>query len=359
MKNKIYASIFALIIIAIIAGCILIVGFDSKLQAKNANSITENDDLYNTSLINGDNFKFINFDEENSAIKRESACFAPTVRHGSVVIEQSTGRILYGDGENSRCYPASTTKILTCLIALNNLNLDKVVKVPKEAAGVEGSSIYLKAGSEITVRDLLYGMMLRSGNDAATALAIEISESLEKFAKIMNETAKALGATDSNFKNPHGLHDDEHYTTALDLARICAAAYRNDEFKRIVNSKYATIKIDGEPVRIQNKNKFLSMYEGGNGVKTGFTKKSGRCLVSGAERDGMQLVAVVLNCGDMWNESMRIMDYAFDNYRMTTLAESLLTADKNAKQIKFDLPFLDGSGNEMRFPLRRDGSERL
>lgn len=149
---------------------------------------------------------------------------------GAVCIEQSSKRVLFEDGKDVLRYPASTTKILTALIAIERLPLDKKVIVQKYAEGVEGSSIYLKEGDEITVEDLLYGLMLRSGNDAAVTLAIEVAGSVEAFADIMNERAKEIGARNSHFVNPHGLHDDNHYTTAYDLALVCAKAYENDVF---------------------------------------------------------------------------------------------------------------------------------
>lgn len=151
---------------------------------------------------------------------------------GAVVIEQSSKRVLYDEGMNEKCYPASTTKVLTALCVLENLPLDKIITVPKEAEGVEGSSIYLKEGQKISVKDLLLGLMLRSGNDAAVTLAVATSGNIRNFANLMNETAKRCGADDSNFVNPHGLHDEMHYTTAYDLALICAKAYENEDFAK-------------------------------------------------------------------------------------------------------------------------------
>lgn len=241
-----------------------------------------------------------------------------------VLIEASTGTVLKDENMNERCYPASTTKILTALVAIRLLPLDRVVTVDRRASGIEGSSIYLKAGQKITVEDLLYGMMLRSGNDAATALAIEACGSVEAFANIMNLTAKELGAKNSHFVNPHGLQDEEHYTTAYDLALITAAAYKCEAFRRIVSTKVRNITIDGEKVAIANKNKMLSLYEGANGVKTGYTTASGRCLVAAAKREGMQLISVTLNYPDMWNDSMRLLDYGFENFCLRPVEEMYL-----------------------------------
>lgn len=235
---------------------------------------------------------------------------------GAVCIEWTSRKVLYGDGEHNKTFPASTTKILTALVVLENLQLNEKVTVPKQAVGIEGSSLYLKEGEVLTVEDLLYGMMLRSGNDAATTLAIAVSGNLTDFAKQMNEKARECGANNSNFVNPHGLHHPDHYTTAYDMALITAEAMKYSYFRTIVMSQKARIG-EGESTRvIANKNKMLYLYEGANGVKTGYTKNSGRCLVSSAKRNGMQLISVVLNHGDMWGDSMKLMDYGFDNFEM-------------------------------------------
>ena len=277
---------------------------------------------------------------------------------GAVVIEQSGRRVLYDEGMNEKCYPASTTKVLTALCVLENLPLDKIITVPKEAEGVEGSSIYLKEGQKISVKDLLLGLMLRSGNDAAVTLAVATSGNIRNFANLMNETAKRCGADDSNFVNPHGLHDEMHYTTAYDLALICAKAYENEDFCKIVSTSKAKITIDDEARYIGNKNKLLHLYDGANGVKTGFTKKSGRCLVSGAKRSGMQVVGVVLNHSDMWNDTIRMLDFAFDNYYMCPLDEAMLTSGETEIRVKAKQN-VTGNWQDLGYPLKRDGSERL
>ena len=228
-----------------------------------------------------------------------------------IVIEWTTGRVLYALNADERAYPASTTKILTALVAAETLPLDLEVTVPAVAAGVEGSSVYLRAGEKLTVEELLYGLILRSGNDAAVALAVAAGGSVPHFAAMMNERAAACGAERSHFVNPHGLHDDEHYTTARDLALITAEAYRNADLRRIFSTRSVTVG-EGESRRyFANKNKLLGTFEGANGVKTGYTTKSGRCLVGGAYRDGMQLISVVLDRYDMWAETKRILDSAF------------------------------------------------
>lgn len=278
--------------------------------------------------------------------------------HGAVVIEQSSKRVLFDEGMNEKCYPASTTKVLTALCVLENLPLDKIITVPKEAEGVEGSSIYLKAGQKISVKDLLYGLMLRSGNDAAVTLAVATSGNIQNFADLMNKTAKKCGADGSNFVNPHGLHDEMHYTTAYDLALICAKAYENEDFCKIVSTSKAKIIVDDEARYIGNKNKLLHLYDGANGVKTGFTKKSGRCLVSGAKRSGMQVIGVVLNHSDMWNDTIRMLDFAFDNYYMCPLDEAMLTSGETEIRVKAKQN-VTGNWQDFGYPLKKDGSERL
>lgn len=232
-----------------------------------------------------------------------------------IAMEITTGKVLAEGNADAKLPMASTTKILTAIIIIEDCALDQIIKVPAEAAGVEGSSIYLKKDEEIDVRDLLYGLMLRSGNDAAAALAIHRSGSIEKFAEEMNARAKSMGAENSNFKNPSGLPDNEHYTTARDLCKIACYAMNNPVFKDVVS----TINYNGKFRSFTNKNKMLRNYEGANGVKTGYTVKAGRCLVSSAERDGMDVVCVVLNCPDMYERSAVLLDNCFNGYKLLKL----------------------------------------
>lgn len=233
---------------------------------------------------------------------------------GAILIERDSGRILYSKNAFVKMPEASTTKIMTALLALEYGNLDEVVKVDNKSIGVEGSSIYLKKDEEIILRDLVYGLMLRSGNDAAIAIAIHISGSVEDFTKLMNNKAKQIGANSTNFTNPHGLHNENHYTTAYDLAIITRGALKHEEFRKIV-STVRWLSGRNENKLFFNKNKTLWQYEGGDGVKIGFTKKAGRCLVSSATRNDMQLISVVLNDGNWFNDCYRMLDYGFKNYK--------------------------------------------
>ncbi|MDE6667009.1 MAG: D-alanyl-D-alanine carboxypeptidase [Clostridia bacterium] len=235
-----------------------------------------------------------------------------------IAMELTTETVLKEGNADTRLPMASTTKIMTAIIIVEDCNLDEVITVPDKAVGVEGSSIYLKKNEQIDVRDLLYGLMLRSGNDSATALAIHHSGSVEKFVEVMNNRAKKMGAENTQFKNPSGLPDSEHYTTARDLCKIACYAMRNETFKEVVS----THNYKGKFRTYANKNKMLYSYEGANGVKTGYTVKAGRCLVSSAERDGMNVVTVVLNCPDMYERSKALLDIAFKNYKLLNLSEN-------------------------------------
>jgi D-alanyl-D-alanine carboxypeptidase (penicillin-binding protein 5/6) len=237
-------------------------------------------------------------------------------------MERDSGRILFEKECCKQLPMASTTKIVTALTVLNNCSLADVVVIPKEACGIEGSSIYLREGEKLTVKELLYGLMLRSGNDCAVALALHVGGSIQNFAKMMNKTAADFGCTGSNFVNPHGLHDENHYTTARDLATITCNALKNNDFAQIVATKTVKIANDGYdyPRVLTNKNKLLGNFDDADGVKTGYTKKAGRCFVGSATRDGMQVVVVVLNCGPMFEETANMLDTAFANYQNVCIA---------------------------------------
>ncbi len=251
--------------------------------------------------------------------------------HSAIVMEVKTGRVLYSKNISSKRAMASTTKILTALVALENGDLEEHVKIPKEAVGVEGSSIYLRNDETVKLRDLIYGLMLRSGNDSAVAIAHHISGSVEEFSKLMNKRAKSIGAVNSNFMNPHGLHHKDHYTTAYDLGLITREALLNEDFKKIVSSKRWIAEREGYNA-FYNKNKTLAQFKGGDGVKTGYTKASGRCLVTSATRDDMQVLCVVLNDPNWFNDCYALMNRAFANYRPYKVMEK----DSDAKSFSID-----------------------
>lgn len=232
----------------------------------------------------------------------------------AIVIDADTGEVLFNHNGDAQLPMASTTKIMTALIALGEGDLDREYTVKKEYAQVEGSSMYLKEGERLTLRDTLYGLMLESGNDAAVAIAGECGGQ-EAFIGKMNEKAAALGLTNTHFDNPNGLPSAEHHTTAHELAKITAAAMCDPVFRQIVATKSYVV---GERT-LHNHNRLLSMYDGAIGVKTGFTKAAGRCLVSAAERNGRTLIAVTLNDPNDWKDHMEMLDSGFAKYEEVTL----------------------------------------
>ncbi len=248
--------------------------------------------------------------------------FSGTSAESAILIEATGENVIYEHNADHRMPMASTTKIMTALCAIESGDITRRVKISADAVGVEGSSIYLKAGEELTLEDLLYALMLASANDAAAAIAIEVSGSIDKFAELMNERARALGCENTHFTNPHGLDNEEHYTTARDLARITAAALENETFRTIVSTYKRTIPMEGGGVRLLlNHNRLLRTEENVIGVKTGFTKRSGRCLVTAAERDGVTVVAVTLHDPDDWRDHTAMLELGLDSYRCDILCE--------------------------------------
>ena len=231
----------------------------------------------------------------------------------AVVLDAATGMVIYSRDMDARRYPASTTKIMTLIVALEQGNLDDIVTVSKNAAGMEGSTLWLEPGDKVPLGELLYGMMMSSGNDATIAVAEHIAGSVPAFVRMMNEKAESIGANDTHFVNPNGLPDEKHYSTAHDLALIAAYGYRLPKFEEIVSTRETTFPwVKDDTRRLRNENQMLWLYEGGNGVKTGYTDAAGRCLVSGAKEKGLQLVAVVLDSVYMWNDSIALLDYGFE-----------------------------------------------
>lgn len=240
----------------------------------------------------------------------------------AVVIDQRTGRVLYEKKMNEKIYPASTTKIMTGLLALEHTALTKQVKVSANAVKTEGSAIYLKPGETISMEDLLYGLMLRSGNDAALAIAEGVSGSVEDFVTLMNKRAAEIGANNTQFVNPNGLHDENHYTTSYDMALISREAMKIPEFRTIAGAKNWTAhREDGLYNSFYNKNKVVHQYEGATGIKIGYTKATGRTLVASSKRGDMELICVVMNAPNWFEDSYKLMDFVYNNYTMKTIAQ--------------------------------------
>lgn len=237
----------------------------------------------------------------------------------AILIDSKTGAVLYEKNAYEKLPMASTTKIITAITAIDNGNVNDIVTVSRNASYTEGSSVYLREGEKISLLDLLYALMLESGNDAAVAIAEHISGNVENFALLMNETCEKAGATSTNCINPNGLHDELHFTTARDLAIITSYALKNDLFRKIVATEFENISNEaGENNRsLTNHNKLLKTYDGAIGVKTGYTKKAGRCLVSAAKRGEIESIAVTLNAPDDWNDHKAMLEYSFDNFGET------------------------------------------
>ncbi len=260
-----------------------------------------------------------------TALEAHAPVAMPSVSaESAVLLEGESLSRVYQKNADVRLPMASTTKIMTALVALELASPDTVIPIPSCAIGTEGSSVYLVEGECLTLEQLLYAVLLESANDAAVAVAVGVAGSVEAFADRMNARAEAMGLSDTHFVNPHGLDGEEHYTTAYELARIAQVALQNEHFRTIVSTRKTTIPHAGtDGVRLLiNHNKMLRLYEDCIGVKTGFTKHSGRCLVSAAERDGVMLIAVTLNAPNDWNDHTTMLDYGFSRYTSVTLCEA-------------------------------------
>lgn len=259
-----------------------------------------------------------------SHARAEAAIQLPEITAKSaIVIEAATGKILYEKDAEAQRYPASTTKIMTLIVALENGNLDDIVTVSKNASQTEGSTLWLEPGEKMKLSDLLYGMMLVSGNDATVAVAEHIAGSVDAFAKMMTAKAHEIGAMNTSFVNSSGLPDPAHYTTAHDMALIAAYGYKNPMFAQIVSTKERQVPWTGKPYnrQLDNENRMLWLYDGGNGVKTGYTDAAGRCLVSAANRNGIQLISVVFDSTYMWNDSIALLNYGFPQLKPIELVK--------------------------------------
>ena len=255
-----------------------------------------------------------------SATKKQLSASQISAR-AAALYEPETGTFLFEKNSSNRLPMASTTKIMTALVALENTSLDVLVAVDDSAIGVEGSSAYLRQGDVLSMEELLYALMLSSANDAAVAIACHVGGSIEGFATLMNDKARSLGLTDTHFENPHGLDSDEHYTTARDLALIAAEALRSDILREI-SSTYKKSFITEERSRTYiNHNKLLRLYDGAIGLKTGYTKRCGRCLVGAAERDGLRFITVTLDAPSDWSDHTLMLDYGYDTLEKIRLAE--------------------------------------
>lgn len=254
----------------------------------------------------------------------------------AVVLERQSKAILYGKNETTKTKMASTTKIMTALIVIENTNLSNTVVVSAKAAGTGGSRLKLKTGDKVTVKDLLYGLMLRSGNDAAVALAEYVGESVPEFADLMNQKAEELGLKNTHFETPHGLDSDEHYTTPYELAILADYALNNKVFAEIVKTKTCTITINGYARTISNTNELLGNLDGVYGVKTGFTNGAGRCLVTSIKRGNLDVICVVLGADTKkirTVDSVKLIEYTFNNFENIDIKTKIEEEFNNWKNI--------------------------
>lgn len=270
----------------------------------------------------------------------------PFTADGIVLMDAKTGKVLFSKNEQQTFYPASITKIITALIALESQDMQDVVTTSEIARHVEGSRIYLAEGEKKPLKDLLYGIMLNSGNDAAIAIAEHIGGSVEHFAEMMNEKAKEWGATDTHFVNPNGLHDDAHYTTALDMALIAQEALKNPQFRQIVQTKELPWHGEDWQSKLINTNKLLWEYDGMTGIKTGYTSEARQTFVGSAQRGDTELIAVLLKADtrdQLWSEAQALLDYGFANYETVKVKSAgdpvpvLFHGEEYAAELKDDL----------------------
>ena len=269
--------------------------------------------------------------EENSLNLNARSC---------IVLDRNSKKIIFGKNEYNRVKMASTTKIMTATVIIENCDLSQTVTVSKKAAGTGGSRLGLKTGDKITIRDLLYGLLLCSGNDAAISLAETAAGSVQEFSNMMNNKAKELGLNNSHFESPHGLDSDNHYTTAYELALLADYALQNSTFRNIVGTKNYTITINGYPKNITNTNELLGSLDGVYGVKTGFTNGANRCLVTSCKRGEMDIICVVLGC-DTKNfrtqDSIKLINYTFENFEYLDIKNLIDKEFENYKNNNINL----------------------
>lgn len=291
----------------------------------------------------------------------------------AIIYDRETKEIIWGKNENDKKSMASTTKIMTAVVVLENAKLTDIVTVSKRAAGIGGSRLKISEGDKISVNDLLYGLMLKSGNDTAIALAEHIGGSVDEFVNLMNKKAVEIGLKNTHFTSPHGLDDENHYTTAYELAMLTDYAMENKTFCNIVNTKTATININGLPRNINNTNELLGYMQGVNGVKTGFTNNAGRCLVTSCTRNSSQIITIVLGCDTKKQrtaDSIKLIEYAFKNYTKINLEEKILKEFEDWKQININRIYINkaktktmqlslGKIDKKVIPIKNDEEENI
>lgn len=280
----------------------------------------------------------------------------------AILIDADSGRVLYQHNSNKKLPMASTTKIMSALLAVENGNLDEQFQVDENAIKVEGSSMGLQSGDLVTMRDLCYGMMLPSGNDAANATAVRVAGSVEKFVSLMNERAKEIGLKSTNFVTPSGLDDytDNHYSTASDMAKLTAYALKNSTFAEICSTKTVKLNFGNPPYDrwLTNSNKLIGACEGIIGVKTGFTDKAKRCLVSACRRNGTTLICVTLNDPNDWLDHSNLYDFGFSEYKSVSLSPSVNSFEAPIVGAEEDTVSASCK-NEIKVSVHKDDEEKI
>lgn len=245
----------------------------------------------------------------------------------AIIFDRKSKAIIYGKNVNQKRAMASTTKVMTAIVALEKGNLNDTIEVSKKAASINGSKLGLKTGDKISLKDLLYGLLLRSGNDAAIQIALHLGGSIEGFAQMMNDKANELGLKNTHFVTPHGLDNENHYTTVYELALLTDYALNNKEFAKIVSTKQTVITINSKPVTINNTNELLGNLEGVNGVKTGFTNNAGRCLITSITRNNFSIITIVLGADTKkfrTKDSIELIEYNYKNYEPINIKEKVV-----------------------------------
>lgn len=299
-KNKMVKILFLFLTIFLLFTSCPIYGDDSNQEEENANISSEIETILTEETSSNAYTANLNLNS-----------------HSCIVIDRTSKYILYGKNENDKVKMASTTKIMTAIVVLEHSSLDKTVEVSKKAASTGGSRLGLKAGDKITIRDLLYGLLLRSGNDSAVCLAETIAGDVPSFAELMNAKAQELGLSNTHFESPHGLDSPEHYTTAYELAILSDYALKNSTFLDIVGTKTYTITINGYPKALSNTNELLGNLNGIYGIKTGFTNGANRCLVTACKRGNMDIICVVLGAdtkNSRTKDSIQLIEYCFKTF---------------------------------------------
>ncbi len=290
-----------------------------------------------------------------------ASAYNQTSAKSMCTMEATSKRVLYSKNMNEKLAMASTTKIMTAITAIENCDdLDKPFEISPLSVGISGTSLYLRKGEVLTMRDLLYGLMLVSGNDASVAIGEKVGGNVKNFVQLMNETAQKIGAENTHFDNTHGLDSKTHYTTAYDLALITSYAMQNPVFQEIVSTDHIKItNQDGKTRYLKNKNKLLSTLDGCNGVKTGFTDDAGRCFVGSCQRNGMTVVCVVLNCGPMFEEASSLLNHAFEEYHLIDLTSGYAYKDK-IKVIEGEAEYVRiGTLGKYLYPLKTDEFKKV